>query len=101
LLKGRVSAYITLAAANPLSLFTFDMAPIDAFRYRCMDALRAVTGVSVKEARLKDIKNEIINSEKLKVYFIFYHSHILKTTLKIYKLCVTMGLYILQKFNFI
>jgi ATP-dependent RNA helicase DDX56/DBP9 len=43
------------------------MSPIDAFRYRCMDALRAVTGISVKEARLKDIKNEIINSEKLKV----------------------------------
>ena len=47
--------------------FKFDMVQVDAFRYRAQDALRAVTRAAVKEARLKDLKNEILNSERLKV----------------------------------
>jgi ATP-dependent RNA helicase DDX56/DBP9 len=31
------------------------------------DALRSVTGKAVKEARIKELKSEIINSGKLKV----------------------------------
>ncbi|XP_004349501.2 ATP-dependent RNA helicase dbp9 [Capsaspora owczarzaki ATCC 30864] len=49
--------------------FQFAMHEIAAFRYRAADALRAVTAASVKEARLKEIKNEIFNSQKLKAYF--------------------------------
>ena len=33
--------------------------------------MRAVTSVAVREARLKEIKSEIVNSHKLKVIFIF------------------------------
>ena len=40
---------------------------VDSFRYRAEDALRAVTRVAVKAARVKEIKAEILNSEKLKV----------------------------------
>lgn len=43
------------------------MAQVEAFRYRVEDALRAVTGANVRDAHLKDIKHEILNSEKLKV----------------------------------
>ena len=50
-----------------ISEFKFDMAQVEGFRYRVEDGLRAVTGASVREARLKDIKSEILNSEKLKV----------------------------------
>lgn len=33
------------------------------------DAMRAVTKVAVREARVKEIKQEIFNSKKLKAYF--------------------------------
>lgn len=45
------------------------MTQVDAFRYRVEDALRAVTGSNVRDAHLKDIKHEILNSEKLKVIY--------------------------------
>ena len=54
--------------------FQFDMTPVERFRYRCVDALRAVSDTSVREARIKELKTEILNSEKLKVVFgNFYH----------------------------
>merc|ERR1712129_172524 len=39
------------------------------FRYRARDAWRAVTKIAIREARLKEIKQEILNSQKLKSYF--------------------------------
>lgn len=49
--------------------YNFKMDEIEGFRYRSNDALRAVTKVAVREARLKEIKTEILNSNKLKSYF--------------------------------
>ncbi|XP_046851331.1 probable ATP-dependent RNA helicase DDX56 isoform X2 [Xenia sp. Carnegie-2017] len=49
--------------------FKFKMDEIEGFRYRSQDALRAVTKASIREARLKEIKTEILNSEKLKAFF--------------------------------
>ena len=43
------------------------MDEIEGFRYRARDVLRSITSVLIKEARLKEIKNELLNSEKLKV----------------------------------
>jgi ATP-dependent RNA helicase DDX56/DBP9 len=43
------------------------MEPVERFRYRCQDALNSVTETTVREARVKDIKQELLNSEKLKV----------------------------------
>jgi len=40
---------------------------VEGFRYRMEDGLRAVTKAAVREARIKEIKNEVVNSEKLKV----------------------------------
>lgn len=48
--------------------FKFDMEPVERFRYRCQDALRTVSSGAVRDARVKEIKTEILNSEKLKVY---------------------------------
>ncbi|KAM6106698.1 putative ATP-dependent RNA helicase DDX56 [Pterocles gutturalis] len=42
---------------------------IEGLRYRCRDAMRSVTKQAVKEARLREIKDELLNSEKLKAYF--------------------------------
>jgi len=46
--------------------FLFNMKDVEGFRYRVGDAVRAVTRAQVKEARLKEIRREILNSEKLK-----------------------------------
>ncbi|PJF18873.1 hypothetical protein PSACC_01285 [Paramicrosporidium saccamoebae] len=47
----------------------FDLKQIDGFRYRCSDALRAVTKVAIHTARLQAAKDEIVKSEKLKTFF--------------------------------
>ncbi|XP_020513240.1 probable ATP-dependent RNA helicase DDX56 [Labrus bergylta] len=52
-----------------LKPYEFKMEEIEGFRYRCRDAMRSVTKQAVKEARLKEIKTELLNSEKLKTYF--------------------------------
>ncbi|KAI4901015.1 hypothetical protein NFI96_010352 [Prochilodus magdalenae] len=52
-----------------LKPYGFKMEEIEGFRYRCRDAMRSVTKQAVKEARLKEIKQELLNSEKLKAYF--------------------------------
>ncbi|KAG8624961.1 hypothetical protein KVT40_006712 [Elsinoe batatas] len=49
--------------------YDFDMKRLDGFRYRMADALRSVTGVAVREARTKEIRQELIKSEKLKRHF--------------------------------
>lgn len=59
--------------------FKFDQEPVERFRYRCDDALRAVSQNTIKDCRLKEIKHEILNSEKLKVLLI--NSRISKTIL--------------------
>jgi ATP-dependent RNA helicase DDX56/DBP9 len=47
--------------------YKFDQSKIEAFRYRMEDALRSVTKASIKEGRIKDLKNEVLKSDKLKV----------------------------------
>lgn len=47
--------------------FKFDSEPVERFRYRSDDALRAVSVNAIKDARIKEIKTEILNSEQLKV----------------------------------
>lgn len=49
--------------------FAFKIEEIAGLRYRCNDALRTVTKSTIKEARLKELKNEILNSKELKEYF--------------------------------
>ena len=49
--------------------YEFDMKQVDAFRYRMSDALRAVTRTAVREARTREIRQELLKSEKLKRHF--------------------------------
>lgn len=51
--------------------YEFDKRQVEAFRYRMEDALRSVTRVAVKEARVKELKSEILNSDRLKVRHLF------------------------------
>ncbi|XP_044516983.1 probable ATP-dependent RNA helicase DDX56 isoform X1 [Gracilinanus agilis] len=61
-----------LGGENAESMFLpyqFRMEEIEGFRYRCRDAMRSVTKQAIREARLKEIKEELLHSEKLKTYF--------------------------------
>lgn len=58
---------ITRAQQGRAREYVFDKKQVDAFRYRMEDALRAVTRYAVREARLKEIKQELLTSDKLKV----------------------------------
>ncbi|PHH61622.1 hypothetical protein CDD81_8137 [Ophiocordyceps australis] len=52
-----------------LQAYNFDAKQIEAFRYRMNDALRAVTQVAVREARTRELRQELVKSEKLTRYF--------------------------------
>ena len=57
------------AAGSEIKPYAFDFKQIDAFRYRMEDAFRAVTKIAVHDARLKEIKAELLRSSKLKGHF--------------------------------
>lgn len=42
---------------------------MEAFRYRAQDCWRAATRVAVHDTRIREIKTEILNCEKLKGFF--------------------------------
>jgi hypothetical protein len=48
--------------------YNFNKEQVEAFRYRMNDALRAVTKVAVREARTRELRQELLKSEKLKRY---------------------------------
>lgn len=50
-------------------LYQFKMEEVEAFRYRAQDCWRAATRVAVHDTRIREIKNEILNCEKLKGFF--------------------------------
>ncbi|KAI9696675.1 MAG: ATP-dependent DNA/RNA helicase [Bogoriella megaspora] len=49
--------------------YQFDMKKLDGFRYRMADALRAVTRIAIREARARELRQELLKSEKLKRHF--------------------------------
>ncbi|SCU90557.1 LADA_0F04940g1_1 [Lachancea dasiensis] len=49
--------------------YSFDINQVEGFRYRMEDGFRAVTQVAVREARVKELKQEMLASEKLKRHF--------------------------------
>jgi ATP-dependent RNA helicase DDX56/DBP9 len=63
------------AKGSKVKEYQFDMKQVEAFRYRMEDALRAVTRSAIKEARIKELKAEILNSDKLKVCFFTVSCH--------------------------
>eukprot|EP00126_Sphaerothecum_destruens_P010945 Sdes_comp20830_c0_seq1m17422 len=52
-----------------LKPFGLKKSSLEGFRYRVADAIRAVTKIAIKEARIKEIKAELLSSEKLKAHF--------------------------------
>ncbi|EGC36067.1 hypothetical protein DICPUDRAFT_32400 [Dictyostelium purpureum] len=56
-------------AGYNLKPFEFKMNAIEGFRYRVEDVLRNVNVRSIKEARKSELKQEVLNNEKLKSHF--------------------------------
>ncbi|CAN1342949.1 DEAD-box ATP-dependent RNA helicase 16 [Linum perenne] len=52
---------------SPFPLLTSNA--VESLRYRAEDTAKSVTKIAVREARAKDLRNEILNSEKLKSHF--------------------------------
>ncbi|CCE93766.1 ATP-dependent DNA/RNA helicase TDEL_0G03990 [Torulaspora delbrueckii] len=52
-----------------LQPYSFDNKQVEGFRYRLEDGFRAVTQVAVREARIKELKQELLASDKLKRHF--------------------------------
>ncbi|CAK9187251.1 unnamed protein product, partial [Ilex paraguariensis] len=68
-LKDEVEDYIREGLRETTEIFQqykFNLQEVEGFRYRARDAWRAVTRIAVREARLKEIKQEIFNSKRLK-----------------------------------
>ncbi|XP_042327492.1 probable ATP-dependent RNA helicase DDX56 [Sceloporus undulatus] len=69
-LLGTIESALTGdSTETPLQPYQFRMDEVEGLRYRCQDAMRSVTKQAIKEARLREIKEELLNSEKLKTYF--------------------------------
>ncbi|CAO2631662.1 Probable ATP-dependent RNA helicase DDX56 [Lemmus lemmus] len=67
---GKIEALLSGEGKAPILLpYQFQMEGIDSFRYHCRDAMRSVTKQAIREARLKEIKEELLHSEKIKTYF--------------------------------
>ncbi|XP_062034160.1 probable ATP-dependent RNA helicase DDX56 [Lepus europaeus] len=67
---GKIEELLSGAGEAPVLLpYQFRMEEIEGFRYRCRDAMHSVTKQAIREARLKEIKEELLHSEKLKTYF--------------------------------
>ncbi|KAI2637540.1 ATP-dependent RNA helicase DBP9 [Xylaria nigripes] len=58
-----------VASGKELKPWHFDWKTLEGFRYRVNDALRAVTKVSVREARMREIRQELLKSDKLQRRF--------------------------------
>lgn len=54
---------------SPSRKYQFRLEEVEPFRYRAMDAYKAVTAIAIRESRLKEIKSEIFNNKKLKSFF--------------------------------
>jgi len=64
----RIKARQTKFGAS-IDEWQFDTAKLEGFRYRITDAIRSVTRIAVREARTKELRQELINSTKLQRHF--------------------------------
>ncbi|KAG5451173.1 putative ATP-dependent RNA helicase ddx56 [Clonorchis sinensis] len=56
-------------ASSIFKPYQFRLSEVDGFRYRASDVVRRISRKVVREARLKEIKLELLNNERLKGYF--------------------------------
>lgn len=69
LVEEHLTASFPNEQSSIIKKHNFKLEEVEPFKYRAQDAWFAVTKSAVREARLKEIKREITNSEKLKTFF--------------------------------
>lgn len=52
-----------------LQEWNYDTSSVSGFRYRVTDTLKSITKALIREARIKELKNEILTSTKLESHF--------------------------------
>lgn len=57
------------AEGHTVQPYQFDMNQVNGFRYRAEDALSRINKVRIRNARQKELRKELLNSEKLKSHF--------------------------------
>ena len=57
------------ADAGPIKPYEFKIEAVEKLRYRVNEAVKSVSRLAIREARKKEIRIEIFNSEKLKAHF--------------------------------
>lgn len=60
---------VTDSSGAVLKPYHFKVNEIEAFRYRVNDAYNSISRIKIKNARMMEIKGQILNSSKLKSYF--------------------------------
>eukprot|EP01134_Creolimax_fragrantissima_P001099 CFRG1099T1 len=68
--KLKIHNVETSKKESVLRPYAFSMAKIKGLRYRVEAAEKTITRGAIKQARLKEIRTEILNSDKLKAYFV-------------------------------
>ena len=56
-------------SGHTIQPYNIDMDKLAGFRYRMTDALKAVTQLAIRQARTRELRQELLNSEKLKTHF--------------------------------
>lgn len=67
--KGDEKVLARIRRNMELHPYKFDMDQVNSFRYRMEDAFRSVTKTAVREARVKEIKQELVASQQLQRHF--------------------------------
>ncbi|XP_016967050.1 probable ATP-dependent RNA helicase DDX56 [Drosophila biarmipes] len=67
--KKLCDSFAALEGEKIIKNYQFKMDEVESFRYRAQDCWRAATRVAVHDTRLREIKTEILNCEKLKGFF--------------------------------
>ena len=71
-IQSKLASAVGDAVAATQVMQPFDRLPkeaVDALRYRAEDAARAVGKTAVKEARVRELRQELLNSERLAAHF--------------------------------
>ena len=59
----------TAAIGGVLQQWNYDSSSVEGFRYRVGDTLKSITKALIREARIKELKSEILTSSKLQSHF--------------------------------
>lgn len=59
----------TSAIGGTLQEWNYDASSVEGFRYRVGDTLKSITTALIREARIKELKTEILTSTKLQSHF--------------------------------